>query len=160
MKLSQYIDTTYLKLPSQANISEEETKANVIKLIEEAIEFDFKLVMITSANSNVLIGTVIGFHEGTYSLESKLEEAQKAIDLGVDDIDFVVNYEAFKNDETTLVEEEIIKGTEIGLRNKKVVKWIIEVAALSNKQIASISGLIKKVVIDTFGIENAENVFL
>lgn len=172
MKLSQYIDTTYLKLPSQANISEEETKANVIKLIEEAIEFDFKLVMIranyislakemiTSANSNVLIGTVIGFHEWTYSLESKLEEAQKAIDLGVDDIDFVVNYEAFKNDETTLVQEEIIKGTEIGLRNKKVVKWIIEVAALSNKQIASISGLIKKVVIDTFGIEKAENVFV
>jgi deoxyribose-phosphate aldolase len=78
----------------------------------------------------------------------------------VDDIDFVVNYEAFKNDETTLVQEEIIKGTEIGLRNKKAVKWIIEVAALSNKQIASISGLIKKVVIDTFGIEKAENVFV
>jgi deoxyribose-phosphate aldolase len=65
----------------------------------------------------------------------------------VDDIDFVVNYEAFKNDETTLVQEEIIKGTEIGLRNKKAVKWIIEVAALSNKQIASISGLIKKLLL-------------
>jgi deoxyribose-phosphate aldolase len=172
MKLSQYIDTTYLKLPCQANISEEETKANVSKLIEEAIEFDFKLVMIratyislakemiTSANSNVLIGTVIGFHEGTYSLDFKLEEAQKAIDLGADELDFVVNYEAFKNDDTALVEEEIIKGTEIALKNKKIVKWIIEVAALSNKQIASISGLIKKVVIDHFGIEKAENVYV
>jgi deoxyribose-phosphate aldolase len=172
MKLSQYIDTTYLKLPCQANISEEETKANVSKLIEEAIEFDFKLVMIratyislakemiTSANSNVLIGTVIGFHEGTSSLDSKLEEAQKAIDLGADELDFVVNYEAFKNDDTALVEEEVSKGTEIGLKNKKIVKWIIEVAALSNKQIASISGLIKKVVIDHFGIEKAENVYV
>lgn len=172
MKLSQYIDSTYLKLPSQANISEEETKKNVIQLIKEAIACNFKLVMIranyislakemiTNDNSNVSIGTVIGFHEGTDSLVSKIKEAQKAIDLGVDDLDFVVNYEAFKNGNHSLVQEEIIKGTEIGLKNNKVVKWIIEVAALSNEQIASISGLIKKVVIDNFGIEKAENVFV
>ena len=172
MKLSQYLDSTYLKTPIQANISEEVTRKNVIELVNEAIEFDFKLVMIRAnyislakkmiadANSNVLIGTVIGFHEGTYALEEKLLEAQKAIDLGVDDLDYVVNYEAYKSGNTTLIEEEIIKGTEVGLKNNKVVKWIIEVAALSNEQIASISGLIKKVVIDNFGIENASKVFV
>jgi deoxyribose-phosphate aldolase len=172
MKLSQYLDSTYLKTPIQANISEEETRKNVLELVNEAIEFDFKLVMIRAnyislakkmiadANSNVLIGTVIGFHEGTYSLEEKLLEAQKAIDLGVDDLDYVVNYEAFKSGNTTLIEKEIIQGTEVGLKNNKVVKWIIEVAALSNEQIASISGLIKKVVIDNFGIENTSKVFV
>ena len=172
MKLSQYIDSTYLKLPSQANISVEETKKKLTLLIDEAIKCNFKLVMIranyislakeliTNANSNVLIGTVIGFHEGTYSLESKLKEAQEAINLGVDELDFVVNYEAFKNSETALVEQEILKGTQIGLKNNKVVKWIIEVAALSNEQIASISGLIKKVVIANFGEEKAKNVFV
>lgn len=172
MKLTQYIDSTYLKLPSQANISEEETKNNVIQLIREAIACNFKLVMIrakyislakemiTNANSNVLIGTVIGFHQGTCSLASKINEAQKAIDLGADELDFVVNYEAFKNGNSTVVEQEIVKGTQIGLKNSKVVKWIIEVAALSNKQIATISGLIKKVVIDNFGAEEAKNVFV
>lgn len=172
MELAQYLDTTYLKKPSQANISEEETRANVIKLVEDAIEFNFKLVMIRAnyislakeminkANSTVQVGTVIGFHEGTYSLAEKLKEAQDAIDLGVDDLDFVINYKAFKKGNTNLVVEEIIKGTAIGLKNNKIVKWIIEVAALSNEQIASISSLIKNLVIENFGIDNAKNVFV
>jgi len=172
MELAQYLDTTYLKKPSQANISEEETRANVIKLVEDAIEFNFKLVMIRAnyislakeminkANSTVQVGTVIGFHEGTYSLAEKLNEAQNAIDLGVGDLDFVINYKAFKKGNTNLVVEEIIKGTAIGLKNNKIVKWIIEVAALSNEQIASISSLIKNLVIENFGIDNAKNVFV
>ncbi len=56
--------------------------------------------------------------------------------LGVDDLDYVLNYKAFKNGNIALIEEEIIRGTAIGLKNQKVVKWIIEVAALSNEQIA------------------------
>lgn len=172
MNLEQYLDSTYLKTPKQASISEEETKKNVINLIEEAIAFNFKLVMIRAdyisiakkrikeAKSNVLIGTVIGFHEGTYSIGEKLKEAQKAIDLGVDDLDFVVNYKAFKEGEIDLIKEEITKGTNIGLQNNKVVKWIIEVAALSNTEIAAISSLIKNVVIDNFGLKNAKNVFV
>lgn len=172
MELAQYLDTTYLKKPSQANISEEETRANVIKLVEDAIEFNFKLVMIRAnyislakeminkANSTVQVGTVIGFHEGTCSLAEKLNEAQDAIDLGVDDLDFVINYKAFKKGNTNLVVEEIIKGTAIGLKNNKIVKWIIEVAALSNEQIASISSLIKNLVIENFGIDNAKYVFV
>ena len=159
MKLAQYLDSTYLKTAIQANISEEATKENIIKLVEDAIIYNFKLVMIranyislakemiSKANSDLQVGTVIGSHEGTYSLEEKLKEAQKAIDLGVDDLDYVVNYEAFKKGDIVLIKEETFKGTELGLKNNKIVKWIIEVAALSNEQIASISRLIKKVVI-------------
>lgn len=172
MMISQYIDSTYLKTPVQAHISEEQTRKNVESLINEAIEYNFKLVMIrvdyislakemiSKVNSNVQTGTVIGFHEGTYSLQEKLNEAKKAIELGVDDLDFVVNYEAFKNGNSTLVKEEVVKGTELGLKNSKNVKWIIEIAALTNEQIASISSLIKKVVIDNFGVENASKVFV
>ena len=93
-------------------------------------------------------------------MEEKLKEAQKAIDLGVDDLDYVVNYEAFKKGDIALIKEETFKGTELGLKNNKIVKWIIEVAALSNEQIASISRLIKKVVIDNFGEEKAQKVFV
>lgn len=172
MKLSQYLDSTYLKLPEQANISEEETKQQVIQLINEAIEFDFKLVMIranyislakemiSKVNAKVTIGTVIGFHEGNYSLESKLDEAQRAIELGVDDLDYVVNYEAFKKGDLNLIEEEITQGTKIGLDNGKIVKWIIEVAALTNDEIASISKLIKEIVLKNFGEEHVEKVYV
>ena len=172
MKLAQYLDATYLKLPHQANLSEVETKAKIIQLIKEAITYDFKLVMIranyiplakemiSSVNSSVTVGTVIGFHEGTDSIANKLVEAQNAIDLGADDLDYVINYNAFKRGDVSLIKEEVLKGTKIGLDNNKIVKWIIEVAALTNEQIASISEFIKNIVIESFGIENAKNVFV
>ncbi|WP_373941577.1 deoxyribose-phosphate aldolase [Polaribacter sejongensis] len=172
MKISQYLDATYLKTASQANLTEEENKQNVIDLIQEAILYDYKLIMIRAkyiplakemlqeANKSILIGTVIGFHEGTYTTQEKLEEAQEAINLGADELDFVVNYEAFKRGELQLVTNEITKGIALALDNNKVIKWIIEVAALTNKEIIVISRLIKNIVFTDFGEENAENVFV
>lgn len=172
MEIGQYLDSTYLKKAEQANISEEATKQNVIDLINEAIENNFKLVMIRSefiemaremiqkANSNVVIGTVIGFHEGTYSTDEKLKEAQIAIDRDVDELDYVVNYEAFKEGKINLVKAEVFKGTKIGLENNKIVKWIIEIAALTNQEIVAITQLIRDVVLDNFGEENADKVFV
>lgn len=172
MKISQYLDSTYLKTPAQANISKDKTTANVLSLVKEAIEFDFKLVMIranyitlakeliSKSNSKVLVGTVIGFHKGTYSLEEKLKAAQEAIVLGVDDLDFVTNYTAFKKGEVDLVSEEILKCTALGLKYNKVVKWIIEVAALTNVEIKELSTLIKNVVVDNFGEEKTADVFV
>ncbi|WP_158840133.1 deoxyribose-phosphate aldolase [Polaribacter sp. L3A8] len=172
MKMNQYLDATYLKTASQANLTEEANQQKVVDLLEEAILFDYKLIMIRAkyiplakevlkkGASKTLVGTVIGFHEGTYSSEEKINEAQKAIDLGADELDFVVNYEAFKRGEIDLVTNEITKGIALALENKKVVKWIIEVAALTNKEIIVISSLIKNIVFTVFGEENAENVFV
>ncbi|WP_438989378.1 deoxyribose-phosphate aldolase [Polaribacter sp.] len=172
MRICQFLDATYLKTAVQAHISEQENLQNVITLVEEAITYNYKLVMIRAkyiptvkkllldAKSDVLIGTVIGFHEGTYRLSEKLEEAQKAIDLGADELDFVINYQAFKKGNVKLITEEVIQGTKLCLKNNKVVKWIIEVAALTNKEIIVISQLIKRIVLQNFGEENAKNVFV
>ncbi len=172
MKINQYLDSTYLKTPSQANISQKETQQKVFELIDEAITYDFKLVMIrpnfvsiakeriSKANSNVLVGTVIGFHEGTTTTENKLLEAQKAIDNNVDELDFVINYTAFLEGKTNLVKNEIFKGTKLALDNNKIVKWIIEIAALNNQQIIEITQLIRDVILNSFGEENADKVFV
>lgn len=172
MRINQFLDATYLKTASQANLTEEENQQKVIDLIQEAIVYDYKLVMIRAnyiplakkmlqeANKNVLIGTVIGFHEGTYTIEEKLTEAKKAITLGADELDFVVNYKAFKKGELELIKKEITAGIKLCLANNKVVKWIIEVAALSEKEIIVISQLIKKIVFTVFGEENAGKVFV
>jgi deoxyribose-phosphate aldolase len=45
---------------------------------------------------------------------------------------------------------EILKGTQLGLANHKVVKWIIEVAALDAKEIIQISSLIKNIIVSNF----------
>lgn len=172
MNINQYLDATYLKTAKQANISEEATKQKVIDLVNEAIENNFKLAMIRpeyvsmaremvkNANSNVLIGTVIGFHEGTYSTAEKLKEAQQAIIDDVDELDYVVNYEAFKQDKINLVKAEIFKGTKIGVEANKVVKWIIEIAALTNEEIIVLTQLIRDVVLDNFGEAHAAHVFV
>lgn len=172
MNINQYLDSTYLKTAQQAGISESETQNKVKELVSEAIENNFKLAMIRpeyvamarkmvkKANSDTLIGTVIGFHEGTYETAQKLAEAQKAVDDGADELDYVVNYQAFKEGKINLVKSEVFKGTKLGLDNDKAVKWIIEIAALTNDEIIGLSQLIRDVVLDNFGEENAQNVFV
>jgi len=172
MKLNTYLDATYLKTPENSGLTENETTQNVIELIEDAIVDNYKLVMIrnnyislakemlSKANSKVQVGTVIDFPFGNGGLELKLKEAQNAIDLGADDLDFVVDYQAFKNGEIDKVSEEILEGTKLGLSNHKVVKWIIEVAALSDKEIIQLTTLIKRIVISNFKEKDYENVFV
>ena len=172
MNVKQYLDSTYLKTPAQAGLSEAENTIIVKKFIREAIDENFKLIMIrpdmvaiaskmiTDANSPVEIGTVIDFPEGKAGLTAKLAEANQAIADGADDLDFVCNYEAFKEGNVDLVKEEILLCTQLGLANNKVVKWIIEVAALTDKQIIQLSALIKNLVITNFSEENYSSVFV
>lgn len=172
MKINQFLDATYLKTPEQAGVSNEENLQKVIKLVEEAIVYNYKLVMVRAnyietvarllkdADSNVLIGTVVDFPEGKSSLENKIKEAEKAISLGADELDFVINYKSFKEGKLDLVINEVTKCIDLCLKYNKLAKFIIEVAALSNEEIIVISQLIKKVVLDNFGEGNAKNIFV
>jgi deoxyribose-phosphate aldolase len=172
MKINQYLDATYLKTAAQANISEVENQQKVLDLVDEAILYRYKLIMIraeyisvtkkilSESNSKVLIGTVIDFPEGNSSIENKLEEAKKAIFLEADELDFVINYKAFKQGEINLIEEEVLACTKLCLDNNKVVKFIIEVAALSTAEIIVISQLIKEVVLTNFDETVVKKVFV
>jgi deoxyribose-phosphate aldolase len=127
MKINQYLDATYLKTAAQANISEVENQQKVLDLVDEAILYRYKLIMIraeyisvtkkilSESNSEVLIGTVIDFPEGNSSIENKLEEAKKAIFLEADELDFVVNYKAFKKGELDAIKEEVLECIKLWL---------------------------------------------
>jgi len=172
MNIKQYLDSTYLKTAAQAGITEAENTEIVKGFIAEAIDENFKLIMIrpehvamakemiTAAGSKVTIGTVIDFPEGNSSTEVKMELARQAIADGADDLDFVCNYEAFKNGEATLVKDEILQCTQLGLSAGKIVKWIIEVAALNNQQIIQLSALIKNITIANFKEESFASVYV
>lgn len=151
MEINKYLDSTYLKNPAQSGLSDEETLKTVLHLTDEAIENNIFAVMIrpdyvkmvkeylSEKNSNVKVGTVIGFHEGTYSTEEKHAEAKKAIEDGADELDFVLNYEEYKKGNLDLVKNEVVECTKLCLDNGKIAKWIIEIAALSDEQIADIT---------------------
>ena len=172
MNIKHYLDSTYLKTAAQANLSEKENTQVVVNCIQEAIDNDFKLIMIRpdkvalakkmiqDAKSKVTIGTVIDFPLGNGTLEDKLVEAKQAIENGADDLDFVLDYEAFKRGEVDAVKEQVLEGTKLGLAHNKIVKWIIEVAALDNHQIVQLSTLIKNVVIANFAEKEYDKVFV
>lgn len=151
MNIAQYLDSTYLKTPSQSGLSEQETLQKDKDLAKEAIDNGIFAVMIRpnyvseikkyilERNSNVVVGTVIGFHEGTYSVDEKLAEAEKAIADGADELDFVINYNAYLKGDLDLVKDEFIKCTQLCLEHHKIAKWIIEIAALTDEQIADLT---------------------
>jgi deoxyribose-phosphate aldolase len=172
MNIRDYLDSTYLKTDTQAGLNDSDNRIVAEGFIKEAIDEGFKLIMIRpnrvalarqmimAAQSKVLVGTVIDFPEGRSSLNKKLEEALDCIQNGADDLDYVCNYEAFKAGDIALVEEEVLKGTALGLNHNKTVKWIIEVAALTELQMAQLSALIKNVVVSNFKEESYASVFV
>lgn len=172
MDIRHYLDATYLKTAAQANLSEEENNEVVREAIQEAIDHQFKLIMIRpeqvvlakemiqKATSKVSIGTVIDFPAGEGILAEKLEEAQTAIANGADDLDFVVNYKAFTRGAVEEVKQQVIACTKLGLDHHKIVKWIIEVAALDPRQIMQLTVLIKNTIIAHFSEKDFEKVFI
>ena len=174
VNLSRYIDSTYLKTPEQAGVDEFETDKRVFDTIKDAIEHDMKLVMLRPEyvaaaralidkqgySGRVLVGTVIGFPHGDVWYGKKFDEAMEAIKNGVDELDYVVNYKAFKNGDLDTILKEVSEGTLIGVDEGKVVKWIIESAALTNEEIAELTSIIRDTVVETVGPEKAKNVFV
>lgn len=173
METRHFLDSTYLKTPAQSGLTEAETLQKVYDLAKEAVEYGMFAVMIrpeyvkpvreflsTQPQNEVKIGTVIGFHEGTYSVAEKLAEAQKAIDDGADELDFVINYEAFKKGSLEMLKFEFLRGTELCLKNGKIAKWIIEIAALTDEQIAAITKNLCKWATISFPKEQLPNIFV
>lgn len=170
--IKEYLDSTYLKTADQAGVSEEENLKITQELVQQAIDQNYKLAMILpqyvamarnmlyAAKSETLLGTVIDFPKGKSILDDKLMEAATSILDGADELDFVVNYDAFRFGDLDLVKEEILECSKICLVNKKSVKWIIETAALNNDEIASITKLIRDVIVSNFEEKDVNTVFV
>ncbi len=134
MELNKYIDHTLLKA--------EATSADIKKICEEAIEYDFKSVCVNSCytelvkesleKSDVLVCTVVGFPLGAMSIDAKAFEAKKAVEDGADEIDMVINIGKLKEKDYEYVKKDIEavrKATE-----GKVLKVIIETCLLTDEE--------------------------
>ena len=172
MNIARYLDSTYLKTPLQSNISDEETLVKIKELSQVAIDTGIFAVMIrpdyvadirkylNERNADVILGTVIGFHEGTYSVEEKLSEARKAIEDGADELDFVINYSEYLKGNTELVKDEFLQCTTLCMQHHKVAKWIIEIAALSDEQIADLTKSISGWAEENFSQSELSHIFV
>ena len=134
MKVNKLIDHTVLK----AFATEEE----ILKLCEEAKEYDFKSVCVNPVNvafakkalegSDVLVCTVVGFPLGANTKEIKALETLDAIKNGADEIDMVINIGKAKEHDYDYIEEEI--KCVVTASAGKTTKVIIETCYLTDEE--------------------------
>lgn len=134
MGLNKYIDHTILKATASS--------ADVKKLCEEAIEYEFYSVCVNGCyvadakhllqGTDVKVAAVVGFPLGAMTTASKVFEAKEAIENGASEIDMVINVAKLKDGEFDYVENEIrlIKEA-IG---DNVLKVIIETCYLTDEE--------------------------
>lgn len=134
MKLEKYIDHTLLKPDA--------TKAEIIKVCDEAKEYNFASVCVNEyytglvakelAGSDVKVCTVVGFPLGASTTAVKVAETKSAISAGAEEIDMVINIGALKDGDNDYVREDIRQIKEA--TGDKVLKVIIETCLLTEEE--------------------------
>ncbi len=135
--LAPYIDHTLLKPGCLL--------ADIEKLCREALENGFAAVCVPPPfvkhaksiceGSRVKVATVIGFPFGYSCVEAKIAETVLAIVDGADELDVVINFTAIKNNDWTLIANEINHILPIVRSKNKVIKTIIESGVLTPEEI-------------------------
>ncbi|PPE05465.1 deoxyribose-phosphate aldolase [Williamsoniiplasma lucivorax] len=148
MLLNKYIDHTILK--------PEATAQDVIKICQEAKEYDFATVCVNPSRvaqakellkgSNVGITTVIGFPLGASTSEVKACETKNALQQGASEIDMVLNIGAMKdrNYADVLNDLKIVRQA----AQNHVLKVILETCLLTDEEIVKACQLCVEAQVD------------
>lgn len=145
--LSKLIDHTNL----HPNANDQDMKL----LCQEAIQYQFKMVAINQsqtalcanllAESEIHVGAAISFPLGQTTLASKLFDTQDAINNGADEIDYVVNLSAVKNQQWSLVTNEMEAIVALCRQNQVISKVIFENCYLTTEEITKLAKIAKVV---------------
>ncbi|MEM1628145.1 MAG: deoxyribose-phosphate aldolase [Desulfurococcaceae archaeon] len=145
-ELASMIDHTLLKPDADYKLLE--------KYIDDTKRYGFKLLIIPLSlvekaleisGKTIDIGTVIGFPLGNTSINVKVAEAIEAAELGVAEIDMVMNINLFKSREYDKVLEEIRRiVSESRRRGVRTIKVIIETGLLSDDEKAAATEIVAK----------------
>ncbi len=142
-KLSKYIDHTLLKADA--------TQQQIIKICDEAKEYDFYSVCVNSCHvplvarelvgSDVKVCSVVGFPLGAMQSDAKAYEAALAVEQGADEIDMVINIGWLKSAQYDKVAEDIKLLRQAS--KDAVLKVIIETALLNKDEIIKVCQIAK-----------------
>ena len=148
--LHRYIDHTLLK--------PEATEADIDRVSDEAVEFQFASVMINRSwvkhaarrlkGTGVAVGTVVGFPLGAHTSEVKAMEARQALRDGATELDMVINIGALKSGQYDLVRTDIARVTEAAREKGALTKVILETALLTDEEKVIASRLAKEAKAD------------
>ncbi len=132
--MNKLIDHTVLK--------QNATKQDIIKLCDEAKQFDFASVCVNPTwvktaytklkDTDVKVCTVIGFPLGASTTSTKAFETKDAIENGATEIDMVINVGELKDNNDEYVYEDI--KAVVQAAKPHIVKVIIETCLLTDEE--------------------------
>lgn len=133
--INNYIEHTFLKPDA--------TIYDVEKLINEAIEYKFFGICINPSyikfakenlkNTDTKIVTVVNFPLASNTIDTTLFQVENVLNLGVDEIDTVINISELKNKNYKKVISDIKKTKDVCLKHN--LKVILETDLLSKEEI-------------------------
>lgn len=145
MNIASMIDHTILKADAK--------KSDIVKVCDEAKKYGFKSVCVNSGftkfaakqleGSNVDVCTVVGFPLGAMDTKCKAYETRRAIELGANEIDMVINIGAVKDKDFEYVLSDI-KAVVDAAKDKALTKVILETCLLTKEEIVKVCKLSKK----------------
>ena len=132
-------------LINYTNLNNMITESEMREFLEKAKELNFNSVVISPTyvplakemltDTDIKIGSVVGFPLGFDDTESKVAQAQELINKGADEIEVVINLSYLKDEKYALLENEIKQIKEV--IGDKILKVIIETKALEDYQKAN-----------------------
>ncbi|MCR4654711.1 MAG: deoxyribose-phosphate aldolase [Lachnospiraceae bacterium] len=149
-KLAKMIDHTYLKAFG--------VREDFEKLCAEAKENNFATAMVNSCQvslcrellkgSDVKTASVVAFPLGQMTVEMKLCEAEKAIEDGASEIDYVLNIGELKMGNRDYIKDEMERMVSLCHGKGALVKVIIETCYLTKDEIKAASEIAREVCPD------------
>lgn len=128
------------------------SEAEMTEFLNEAKKLNFNSVVVPPtylplakevlSDSNIKVGSVVGFPLGFESTESKMAEASNLIELGAEEIEVVANLSHIKDENYTLIGKEIEQIKEVV--GDKILKVIIEVKALEDAEKSAVAQIAEK----------------
>ena len=143
-ELASYINYT--------NLNNIITEDEIMEFLEKAKETTFNSVIVsptyielakeTLKDTDIKVGSVIGFPLGFEDSKTKLAEAKALLDKDVDELEVVINLSHLKDKKYDLIGKEIEEIKKI--MGEKILKVNIEVKALEDSEKSAVVQVIEK----------------
>ena len=128
------------------------SESDIIRFCNEAIEYSFYAMVVFPyyidvakkiiKDTEVKLETVVGFPFGNELISIKALQARTYLELGVDEIDMVMNISAFKSGKIDLVRQDIDAVLKEVKSNNALLKVIIEIELLSDEEIVKACNIV------------------
>ncbi|MBO6123158.1 MAG: deoxyribose-phosphate aldolase [Methanobrevibacter sp.] len=132
-------------LINYTNLNNIITESEMKEFLEQAKELNFHSVVVSPTyvelakemleDTDIKVGSVVGFPLGFESSEGKLAEAKELLEKGADEIEAVINLSHLKDEKYPLIENEIRQIKEAA--GDKIVKAVMESKALEDYEKAN-----------------------